>query len=353
MADPRARFVLSAEDRTARAFSGVRRSLGGIGRRVGALTRDFAALLGVAGGAAIGKSILDQGDRIGRLVARLGGTPEFFSRVGYAAEQSGVSFDTLAMGAQRMTRRLGEASRGTGEALKALEAMRLDPKKLGAMGLEDQFMTVMSVLDQIPNQSTRAAMAVKLFDSEGLALVQMLDGGIGAVKRYMAEADALGLTFTKEGTDKAIKFSEALGRLQGTMRGFAQEATLEFAPQLTQAFDAMRTALPEIKVMLEGLFGVIGDVTRVAAQLVAAAGQFDAATGRGSGARSGGLVGLGERVMGLGLGGLGGVNLAGPLGNLIGTAAVQTVKDPDNPEIIKTLKQLLDAFRTDRLAVAG
>jgi hypothetical protein len=106
---------------------------------------------------------------------RLGASVEGLQHLKFAAEQSNVAFGQVTIGLQRMTRRVAEAAKGTGEAQQAIKDLGLDAKALASLLPDEQFAMVAKALQQVTNQSDRVRLAFKLFDSEGVGLIQMFD----------------------------------------------------------------------------------------------------------------------------------------------------------------------------------
>ena len=124
MSNKDVRVTFRGVDKTRAAFGRIKKNFKDMQKLTSGITRGFGGL-GVAiasafGGRAI-KQIIDSGDQIGKLSMRLGTTTQGLSELKYVAEMSGVSFNSLSTGLQRMTRRVSEAAAGTGAA-KAITA---------------------------------------------------------------------------------------------------------------------------------------------------------------------------------------------------------------------------------------
>ena len=78
-----------------------------------------------------------------------------------------------------MTRRVAEARNGTGEAKKALKEMGISLRDSSgnAKTTEQIFLEVVDVMKGMTNQSDIVRLSFKLFDSEGVALVNMMQQG--------------------------------------------------------------------------------------------------------------------------------------------------------------------------------
>src|SRR5690606_8170276 len=94
-------------------------------RTVRGLAGAFGIAFGVRGLVMHVNTQLRSADQMLKLTQRIGGTTESLSELQYVASQANIEFNTLTMGLQRMTRRVAEAARGTGEARGALRELGL------------------------------------------------------------------------------------------------------------------------------------------------------------------------------------------------------------------------------------
>jgi flagellar biosynthesis chaperone FliJ len=219
------------------------------------LKRSFVGLAAALPVAAIGVAvsrIADSADKIGKLSTRLGASTEALSELKFAAELSGVSFETLTMGLQRMTRRIAEAAQGTGEAKNALKELGLSAQELSRLAPEDQFEAIADAINGLGSDSDKVRLSMKLFDSEGVALIQTMDGGAKAIREMRKEAQELGLSLSQEDVNRAAEFNDAWTRLSATFEGAAQAIAIEMLQTLTELADTLRDELaPAIREVLE------------------------------------------------------------------------------------------------------
>src|SRR5918995_3281511 len=108
---------------------------------------------------------------------------------------SGVEQQTLDMALQRFTRRAAEAAQGTGEAKDALAQMgiALRDQSGNLRSSEDLLADVADAFARIEDPAERLRLAFKLFDSEGVTLVNLLRGGSGALEEMRGRARDLGI----------------------------------------------------------------------------------------------------------------------------------------------------------------
>ena len=237
----------------------------------------YAALVGgaaVAAGAALVKQNLAQIDSLAKTADKLGVTTEALGQLRYAAELTGVSSGTLDTALQRMTRRIAEAAQGTGTAKDAIKELGLNAETLAKQSPDKAFKSIADAMQNANSKSDRLRLAFKLFDTEGAALVNTLDGGSASLNAMAAEADALGISVSRIDAAKIEQANDSMTRANGLLSSFGKQLTIAVAPVLeavvtdltnagkeaggfgsvaTKAFDYV---LKGIGVMANGLHGI-------------------------------------------------------------------------------------------------
>lgn len=215
----------------------------------------FAMAAGVVGAFASIRSGIERQADLADLSTRLGATTEGLSRLQYAAEQSGVSVQTLNMGLQRMVRRVAEAANGTGEARGALEELNIAASDLNKLKPEQQFSVLADAIMKVENPADRVRLAMKLFDSEGVSLIQTMQGGSQQLAAFGAEADKLGLTVGTDAAQSAKRASDAFTRLSGVFTGASNTLASQFAPEIELAANFLAENLPKATLFVRKAFG--------------------------------------------------------------------------------------------------
>ena len=221
MATATAKIAVTAEDRTKKAFNNVQNSLKNLDKSFGQLKAGIGALVGVGGVGAFASQMLQTADKIGKVSAKLGISTDALQKFRFGAEQSGVATSTFDMAIQRMTRRVAEAREGTGEAKKALEEMGISLRNSSgkAKTTEEIFLEVADVMKGMTSQSDRVRLAFKLFDSEGVSLVNMMQQGSTAIKDYGQQLEAYGGIIDQKAIKATEDFNDALNLLKKEGRG--------------------------------------------------------------------------------------------------------------------------------------
>lgn len=253
-----------------RASSSLRRGASELRQSANQFAKWGAAAAGAAAvaGAAIYKATSRSIDQLAKTSDRLGIATERLSELRFAAEQTGVAANTLDMGLQRMTRRISEAAQGSGEAKDALKELGLSAQALARMSPDEQFRQIAEAMQGVSNQGDRVRLAMRLFDSEGVALVNTLKGGTEALDAFSEEAQQLGISISRVDAAKVEAANDAMNRVKMAASGAAQSFTVELAHAVeavsNQIADAAKEAGGMNEVIRSGLDKVVAAVGVVA-----------------------------------------------------------------------------------------
>lgn len=211
-------------------------SFGKLAKR-GAVAFAAVAAAAATGIGAIVAHSLRVNDQLAKTADKLGLTTEALAGMRHAADLTGVSQRKLDLGLQRMTRRVSEAAQGTGEAQDAIRELGLDARALAKLSPDQQFSRVAAAMEQVGNQSDRVRLGFKLFDSEGVDLINTLrlgENGLAAVAR---EAEILGLSISRVDASKMEQANDAMTRAGGVVKGIGNEITAKVSPLIALVAD--------------------------------------------------------------------------------------------------------------------
>ena len=262
---------ITAVNRTAGAFASVSKGLGGITKKVASLGVAFGTL-GVAAGAAIVRSQMNTIDALGKTADKIGTTTEALGAMRYAAGIAGVATTTLDMSLQRFVRRTSEAAVGMGEARGAFRELGIDVQSFNQLPLEEQIGTIADKMGTLKSQTDRVRIAQKLFDSEGVAMVQMLADGSAGLKEMSEEAGALGILLDRADVAQVEAANDSFTRAGAVIEGLISQFSVGLAPFVEEAANLMRQAALDTedfgsigfdaaRQMVDGLARVIDVVT--------------------------------------------------------------------------------------------
>ena len=226
------KIIISAVDKTKKGFGSV---ASGLKKVTGAVFSMRTALVGVAGAAGFGllvKSSLSATDSLAKTASKIGTTTEALSALRYAADITGVATTTMDMALQRFTRRTAEAAKGTGEAKGALQTLGISARELVNMPLDQRMLVLADAFSKQTNESEKLALAFKLFDSEGAALVNTLGLGREGLTELLGEARALGVVMSSDAAQGVEDANDALTKLKSLFKGVTDQTVARLAPAI-------------------------------------------------------------------------------------------------------------------------
>ena len=226
------KIIISAVDKTKKGFSSVTNGLKTVTKAVFSMK---SALGLAAGGAAMGlliKKSFDAVDSLDKTASKIGVTTQALTKLHYAAGLTGVSVETLNMASQRFTRRLAEAAKGTGEAKGALKELGINADELKKKQLDEQMLSLADAFSKVTTSADKVRLAMKLFDSEGVSLVNTLNLGRDGLKELFQEAETLGIVLSGRAVGGIVKAKDAMTKLFTLFKGVRDQLTAALAPAL-------------------------------------------------------------------------------------------------------------------------
>jgi hypothetical protein len=245
-------------------------------RTTDSMSSSWKKLIGVIGAAGIGaafisltRTTLNYADQLGKLNTRLGINVQQMDKLRQIADLSDVSFNTLATAMQRMTRRIAEAAQGTGVAVSALEQLGVSVSDLQGLTPDEQFLKLAEALSQVDDKGQQVALAFKLFDTEGVKVLQMLPGLANGLQDVTSN-------MSLEKARAAEEFNDQLTLL----REVGTQLAMRILPGLNKGLKFLIDHLTEIQIVIGTLISlkVSGWLAGMAGGVGLLAGAFKALT---------------------------------------------------------------------------
>ena len=236
------KFGKDSEKATSRGAAGakkVAKSFANVGVAAAKAAATIAATAGVAFTALVRQGLV-AGDALAKTSDKLGVTTDALASMRLAANQTGVATRQFDMALQRVTRRVAEAAAGTGEAQGALKALGLEASELVKLSPDKVLGKIADEFNRIENPAQRVQIAFKLFDAEGVGLVNTLRLGSEGLDDFRQKAETLGLALSREAANNIERANDAVDLLKQGLTGLGQQLAARSAPYLeaiaTEAF---------------------------------------------------------------------------------------------------------------------
>ncbi len=224
-----AKFQLEAATERLGLLGSVLGKLGPAGLIAGA----SIAALGV-GITALVMPVARVGDEFFKLSQKTGVSVEALTALDYAAKLSDVTTEGLTKALQKLSVAMFDTQVNGDEGSAALKALgvsatdahgQIRPTEAVLLDLAEKFATM-------PDGADKAALAVKLFGKEGLAIIPFLNQGREGITALMEEAQRLGLVMSEDVARASEAFNDNLTRLSAIFEGVQRQIGAAVIPIL-------------------------------------------------------------------------------------------------------------------------
>ncbi|MFO0388227.1 MAG: hypothetical protein ACK502_00710 [Alphaproteobacteria bacterium] len=188
----------------AQSSNGMSSSLAGVVAQAKAL----APALSAGAIVAFGKSAFDAADRLNDLAMRTGVAASTFSALNVSLLQSGSNVDELSSSINRMNNMIGEAAKGSQEAIKAFDDIGLSVAKLQQLSPEEQFYEITRALGSIDNQSKFTNAGMDIFGRSFSNIGPLIRQANGDLREFVETQKASGNALTEEQLKRIDEFGD-------------------------------------------------------------------------------------------------------------------------------------------------
>lgn len=247
------KIVITADDKTARAFRSVQSSAKRTGAGLAAMGRTMAKV-GAVGVVAAGalflltKRAIENADAIAKNADAMGINVEALQEYRFAAELSGIETQKFDASLVQFTKRIGEASADTGSLIEFLK--KYDETLIDAItstkDTGEALDVTLSIMADMEKQTDRAAFAAAAFGRSGVVMTNMLRDGKVGLQEMRDEAQRLGLVLGEDTLRGVERANDAITRMTRIIGVNFQRILISSAPAIEALGDAFADAAPDI-----------------------------------------------------------------------------------------------------------
>jgi TP901 family phage tail tape measure protein len=303
-----------------------------------------AAITAAVGGAAyefvkLTRETINTADEISKAAVKIGISTEELSRLRYAADLSGLSFEQLQKGLLVLNRNMagigGESKKvSTAFAQLGIETRNAD----GSLKSSTEVLKELAdAFAQMPDGAEKSALAMAVLGKSGADLIPLLNGGAAELAKLTEEADKFGIVIDTETGLKAEQFNDNLDRLQGAFGALATRVAAELLPHLVDFTEWLIKNQGEIVQSVGNLGNFVAGVSRMASAVANGVAWMEERFGRLFRTISAiinplsNLVSLATRLGG------GGGNSGGPIGQTAGAMMTMAQNAIGTAKAMRTL----------------
>lgn len=240
-------------------------------QRLGATARRLTGILaGLAGAASMGALIraqVDAADSAAKMAQRIGESTETVSTLGFAAEQSGTSIDSIGRAYDGFIRRLDQFREGSGKAARAAQGLGLEI--FDAQGQVRPFSEILldaaDRLSMVEDSSLRSSLATEIFGRSAGDLIPLLNQGADGIRDLQEQARRYGREIDSETGRAAEQLNDTLNQMRGAAGGAARSFVSQLLPSLLVISEQLRDSAADA----DGLANKLGRAANEALKLLA------------------------------------------------------------------------------------
>lgn len=237
-----------------------------------AATVTAAATALVAGVVSSAKEVAALGDTIDKQSQKVGLSYEAYQKWDYAMQLAGTSMQACTTGLKTLTNKLDDALSGSESAAAQFERLGLSMDELAGLSREEVFAKVVAGLQNITDETEKAALANDFFGKSGQDLLPLFNMTEEELAAVMAETEQYGMIMSDEAVKDAAAFTDSMTRLDSTMQGLKTTMVSQMLPSLTLITDGFAGMAAGVDgstdKVAEGVAGMVEQVTEMLPQLI-------------------------------------------------------------------------------------
>ncbi|MBK8150859.1 MAG: hypothetical protein IPK58_22310 [Acidobacteria bacterium] len=222
------------------AFSGLTTSIFAVTAAIGSAVAVGAGLFRLI------DSVAEVGDKLKETSDKTNISVRTLSALKIAADQAGSSLDQIGNTLIKFEKLAGQAAQGNEKAIETLAKYGVGPQE--AMNdLEGTLGKVFEKIAAMPEGLAQTTAALDLFGKSGadmLPVIKQFDGNLAGL---IAKGDKMGALFTKEQSEAADRYKDAMSDLQKTLQGVGYSIGNQVIPSLTTLIEQLSANVAENK----------------------------------------------------------------------------------------------------------
>lgn len=258
----RARYEITADDKTARALRTINRNVRGVHDSFISLRSVVIGLAGAGGFGLLIDRSLETADAIGKQADAVGLTTDQYQELVFIVDKAGISQSQFTSNMTAFVKRVGEAREGVGPLTSFMR--KYDEEVLrNIVNSGSQAEALDIVVEAIRNATDaadRAAIANAAFSRSGIGMVNALRGGSDALEEMRQRARDLGLIIDESLIRDAERAGDQLATLSDILRIKLTAAIVEAAPQIEALAEGFIAALQAVTEFFDYINGNVSEI---------------------------------------------------------------------------------------------
>ena len=251
-------------------FKGVQDGLGAFGIELS----DSAVLVGtwavaaVAAVAEVTKKLYEltsqtaeYGDNIDKMSQKLGLSTDAYQKWDYVIGLAGGDIDSMSAGFKSMTNTLADAQNGTESAIDKFTALGISMEDIQNLDSEQMFEKVVASLQNMDDQTQKAAAANDMFGKSGQNLMPLLNQTNEETQKLIDTTSELGLVMSEDSVAASAKFKDTQDTIQAALDATTRSLGESLMPFFQRVLDWVMEHMPEIQnIITSAIDFIVGGI---------------------------------------------------------------------------------------------
>lgn len=201
------------------------------------------------------------------------------SRTGTSTESLKKGFVTISASMNELTKKTKKGGKGLSDSAKALKTLGISAKDSnGKMrATEDVFADVVNKLSKVKNESTKTALAQKIFGKSFTELRPLLNEGAQSVDALRKRAHELGLVMSDEMLTNAENMQDSAEDFNDSIAGMKNRIVGDFLPSMKGVTDGLTDIFggktdDGLKKLSDGVGGIASKIAEKTPEFIKTAG---------------------------------------------------------------------------------
>lgn len=237
-------------------------------KAVKAIAGVATAVTAAAGLAA--KSIYDNakataayGDEIDKNSQKVGLSTTAYQQWDYAMNIAGTSMADCTVGMKTLTNKVDDFKKGSKGATETFNKLGISLDEIKGLSREDVFALTVKRLQNVKDETAKAALANDLFGKSGQNLMPMFNMTNEETQKLLEETEKYGMIMSEDGVKASADFQDSLTKLEKTTTGLKNNISSTLLPGITDVINGFSDLISGADKTGEGIKNGISKITNV------------------------------------------------------------------------------------------
>ena len=220
----------------------------------------------------LAKETAQYGDTIEKNSQKVGLSMKSYQQWDYAMNLAGTSMQDCTNGLKTLTNTFDDANNGSKSAQEKFKRLGISLDDLKGKSREEVFGETVKALQNISDETTKAALANDMFGKSGQNLLPLFNQTNEETEKLLQEAEKYGMVMSDDAVKASADFQDSLTKLKGTLNGVKNSMMGDFLPSLTLVMDGLSDIFAGVEggsdKLKSGIDGILGNVDQMIPKVI-------------------------------------------------------------------------------------